>query len=326
MTITLPEHRTLALLAPALTTHHYTPDQLQPIRLGASSIWRIPHAGLIWKASPPALSRRAELAVRAAQWLADIGIPAVQAIPGDNTPFAYTDEHITVTAWKDLGPHREASSRELATCLRQLHTHTPPRWLTTNAHLEKDLHPLNAITWITDHERQAIRSILRDQQRYAATAFNPADNVPLHGDAWPGNVACCEDGTVRILDLERMSAGNRAYDLATIAVKATVIGQYAPAIHYKTATTYGLDVTELPQWPHLRLNEMSKAAIYALTVAEHNTAARSDAQHRLDCLLGLRGPGPHTWRPLPVAPGAQYEDDDAASTADENASADKPPK
>ncbi|MEW1679351.1 hypothetical protein AB0O47_39790, partial [Streptomyces noursei] len=66
---------------------------------------------------------------------------------------------------------------------------------------------------------------------------------------------------------------------------------------------YGLDVTRTPAWLHLRCTMMLTAACYAVALAEHNEAARPDAQHRVDCLLGRRGGGPHVWKPVALRPG-----------------------
>ncbi|MEW1679442.1 aminoglycoside phosphotransferase family protein, partial [Streptomyces noursei] len=238
MTIISPQDRALARIQPALRDHKIKPHHVEPIQIGASSLWRI-HTDdepVVWKAGPPEYAARTRTAIRCARWLAEQGVPAVEVAPGSAL---YEGPDVCISMWRDLGEHRPASAREMALALTDLHAQEVPDWMPRRDTAELALDDLDQVTWLAAKDLNDIRTLLNSEDRYARDAFDPAEDVVLHGDAWPGNFATCEDGVTRLLDLEGMCRGNRLYDLATTAVKATVIGQYPPRLHHDTAAFYG---------------------------------------------------------------------------------------
>ncbi|MDQ3153700.1 MAG: aminoglycoside phosphotransferase family protein [Actinomycetota bacterium] len=189
----------------------------------------------------PSYVPRAEVAVRAATWFAEHGVPAIRLVTGVDQPVRAGRGIATV--WDTVpavGPAPDGA--DLAAILRTLHAlpvppATFPEW--------DPLADLRNRLADTPELSGADRSFLeRRCEELAAAAAKLDFMLPpsvLHGDAHVGNVIPGPDGPV-VCDFDSCCVGPPEWDLTPMAVSAVRFGR--PAGHQRDlAAGYGTDVT-----------------------------------------------------------------------------------
>jgi aminoglycoside phosphotransferase (APT) family kinase protein len=120
----------------------------------------------------------------------------------------------------------------------------------------------------------------------------------IHGDAWGGNVAVTEAGPV-LLDLERFAFGPPEWDLTGVAVSYTTFGSVSTDEWAKFCQRYGHDVTTWDGFEAFRdIRELRKVT-FAVQMAEQRQDIAEQAQYRIACMRGERGPRPWGWTGVP---------------------------
>jgi hypothetical protein len=238
------------------------------IAFGENAVFEL-DGGIVAKVGRDAeLLGRAEREVRAAVWLAGLGVPAVRAAE----PAArLADGRHPVTYWHRLPqPVRPAGPADLAELLRVVHALPRPGF----ALPRRDL--LGGVErWL----RLAGRSIdpadadflraRRDGFATAAAALTPRlPSGPIHGDALPRNVHVGPDGPV-LVDLETFSDDLREHDLVVMALTRDRYG-LDPAAYDAFTAAYGWDVRE---WEGCGVLRGARETASCAWVAQHAPAS-----------------------------------------------------
>lgn len=269
-------------------------DGAEPVRLAENQIWRLPGQQVIVRVAREGQAPAARREVRVARWLAENNVPAVrlvdvlQPVEVDGCP---------VTFWEELPPHEHGTTTDVAQLLRQLHTLPAP---------DLDLGYLKPFVRIRERLEAAATLDRADvswlhglhQELEAAWADRPAGrpDCAVHGDAWPGNLVRLIGGGRRIMDLERFSLGPPEWDLVSTAVRAKTTGAVTAIEYDAFCETYGYDVTEWGGYGILAGARELRMVTYAAQHAASNPGWAEQAQHRVDCLRGRRGPRPWSWK------------------------------
>lgn len=272
-------------------------EEAQPIRIAGNAIWRLP-GGIVARISRPNGQETAERELAVARWLTGHGVRTVRPAVVDHPVLV---DGQPVTFWDELPPHRPGAAADVARLLKQMHQLSLPASLS--------LPPLEPLTKPTCRIANAgilttdDRRWLQDHARRLTADFAglPAGLPPcaLHGDAWDGNVAVDTDGTAYLLDLENTCYGPPEWDLVSTAVKHLTTATVTAAAYEDFCSTYGTDVTSWSGYPALAgIRELCMVA-FALQIADEHPHARMEAQHRVDCLRGRKGPRPWTWTAVP---------------------------
>lgn len=264
-----------------------------PIRLGENAVFRLP-GGVVVRIARPGQVAAATKEVQVARWFGDQGVAAVRALDDVAQPVEVGGR--AVTFWAELPPHRHSTVVEVADALRHLHDLAVPTGL---------LDPLDPFVRLTEridagttlalddrawlHDRLAV---LRRQ--YATVPDGLAPRV-VHGDAWGGNIVVADDGCTYLLDLERCSIGPPEWDLVSTAVRCTSFGWLSESDYRGFSHRYGHDVTTWPGYDLLRDIRELRMALYRVQRAADHPDDRAEAELRVSCLRGRRGPRPWTW-------------------------------
>ncbi|MFF3501207.1 phosphotransferase family protein [Streptomyces sp. NPDC003247] len=265
----------------------------EPIRLAENQTWRLPGQRVIVRIARPGQSSSAQREVRVARWLAEKCVPAVrladvrQPVEADGRP---------VTFWEELPPHEHGSHTDVAHLLLQLHALPVPDielgYLDPFVRIEERLQGAATLTaadrgWLQGLHRELV----------AAWQDRPTGrpDCAVHGDAWPGNLVRTANGPLMI-DLERFSLGPPEWDLTSTAVRARTTGAVTPAEYDEFCAEYGYDVTDWSGYPILAGVRELRMVTYAAQHAVSNPEWAEQAQYRVDCLRGRRGPGPWAWQ------------------------------
>lgn len=269
----------------------------EPIRIAGNAIWRLP-GGVVARIGRPNSHEIAERELAVACWLIANGVRTVRPAVTDRPVLA---DGRPVTFWDELPPHQPGTAADIARLLKQMHRLTPPATLTLPP-LEPLTKPKRRITeagilnaddrrWLQDHA---------DQFATDFTSLPPGlPFCALHGDAWDGNVAVDADGTAYLLDLENTCYGPPEWDLVSTAVKHLTTATVTAAEYEAFCTTYGMDVTSWPGYRVLAGIRELRMVTFALQIADEHPHAHAEAQHRVDCLRGRKGPRPWTWTAVP---------------------------
>lgn len=268
------------------------------IRVSENAIYRL-RSGLIARIARVDQLAVARKEIRVARWLAAEGVPAVQAIDDIDQPIVVQGH--PVTFWHELPPHQHASRAELATVLRTLHTLPVPTFglpqLDPFEHLAERI---DSAAGISDSDREFLRGRLADlKARYTSLPAGLPQCV-VHGDAWPGNVARTQDGSLLVLDLERVAVGPPEWDLLHTAISHATVDAVPEPEYQDFCRTYGLDVTCWPGYPVLRDIRELRLTLFAAQIATDDPRQQQQATHRLACLRGDLGPRPWPgWTAVP---------------------------
>lgn len=269
---------------------------IELIRAGENHIYRLPHR-IVGRVARPGEARSVERETVVARWLNANGINAVRPIDVEQP--VIIDER-AVTFWEELPPHHNGTVRQVATVLKRLHSLPIPEQL-ADLHLAPFVRLIERITEaenITEEERGWLLDHLNDlRQRWAARSESSSECV-IHGDAWSGNVVDADGQGVTLLDLERCSVGPPEWDLASTAVRHTTFGTMGDDEYHEYCTAYGRDVTAWEGFELFRDIRELRVTCYAIQRAQDDPALASEAQLRIDCLRGERGPRPWMWTPV----------------------------
>ena len=246
-------------------------DDAEPIRLGENAIFRLP-GKIIARIERPGQQAAARREVAVSRWLNASGVAAVATIGHIEQPAEVAGR--SVTFWEELPPHQQGSLTQVASTLKRLHALPIP-----------------------DDDRAWLRARLTElEQKWAALAPGLPACV-VHGDAWAGNVVATDDGQVILLDLERCPVGPREWDLVSTAVKCVTYGRIDRGQYQQFSDAYGFDVTAWHGFALLRDIRELRMTCYAAQQAAAQERLKHEAQLRVDCLRGRRGPRPWPWTP-----------------------------
>lgn len=291
----LDEHQ--RVLADACTQAGFDHHRAEVIRLGENGIFRLP-GGIVVRIARPGQLMTAVKEVRIARWLARNGIPTVRALDGIEQPLESGGR--AVTFWKELPPHRHGTPAVVADALRRLHDLPVPteRTLAPLAPFTRLTQRIEAAATLTSSDRAWLREHLAElEQRYTTLPEGIPRRV-IHGDAWTGNVVTTEDGHTVLLDLERCSVGPPEWDLVSTAIKHTSFAWVSTKDYHEFCRRYGHDVTSWQGFELLRDIRELRMTCYALQRAAENPATQVEAELRVACLRGERGPRPWDWKPV----------------------------
>ncbi|MCF3104853.1 aminoglycoside phosphotransferase family protein [Streptomyces roseoverticillatus] len=269
----------------------------EPIRIAGNAIWRL-SVGIVARIGRPggqAVGGR-ELAV--ARWLTEEGISTVRPAVTDRPVLV---DGRPVTFWVELPPHRPGTAADIAGLLKQMHELVPPDalGLPPLEPLAKPRRRISEAGILTSDDRRWLQEQV--DQLTAGFASLPASLPPraLHGDAWDGNVAVDADGTAYLLDLGNTCYGPPEWDLVSTVVKHLTTATVTAAEYEDFCATYGMDVTTWLGYPVLAGIRELRMVTFSLQIADEHPHARAEAQHRVDCLRGRKGPRPWTWTAVP---------------------------
>ncbi|MFF3327070.1 aminoglycoside phosphotransferase family protein [Streptomyces sp. NPDC002889] len=268
-------------------------DGAEPVRLAENQIWRLPGQQVIVRIARSGQGAAAGREARVARWLAENDVPAVrlvdveQPVEADGRP---------VTFWKELPPHEHGTPGDVAQLLRQLHAlPAPDLELGYLDPFVRITERLQAATTLHKADRSWLHGLHQDLA--AAWAARPAGrpDCAVHGDAWPGNLIRTASGPV-MMDLERFSLGPPEWDLVSTAVRTRTTGAVTATEYEEFCAAYGSDVTDWPGYEILAGARELRMVTYAAQHAASNPEWAGQAQHRIDCLRGRRGPRPWNWK------------------------------
>jgi aminoglycoside phosphotransferase (APT) family kinase protein len=230
-------------------------------------------------------------------WLAEHALPVVEVLTDLTQPVEAHGR--AVTFWRELPPHRQGTSAELADLLKQLHALPAPDFeLPPLAPFVRLKERVTEASRLSDDDRGWLLQRLADlEDRYVEL---PA-GMPwcaIHGDAWSGNVAVTEAGPV-LLDLERFAYGPPEWDLTSIAVNYTTFGSVSAEEWSGFCERYGYDVTIWAAFEVFRdIRELRKVT-FAVQMASQREDIAEQARYRISCLRGEHGPRPWGWTGVP---------------------------
>lgn len=249
--------------------------------------------GIVARVGRPGQHLAAAKEVRVSRWLSSAGIPAVDALPGVDQPVDVDGR--PVTFWRRLPAHRPGSPAEVASTLVRLHSLPPPDFdlpviepfIRLEARINSSAFTEGERSWLHEHLHQL-------QERYAT--LPPGRPVcAVHGDAWGSNIVATDTGPV-VLDLERFALGPPEWDLVSIAVDHFTFGDICYDDWQTVCAHYGYDVTSWAGYETLRdIRELRKVT-FAAQMAVQDPGLQAEADHRLACIMGQRGPRPWGWR------------------------------
>lgn len=281
-------------LAEACRAVGLDPSGARVVRLGENAIFQLP-GHRIARVSRPGRFAAAALEVQVARWLARHDVAAIRVLDGIASPIEYDGR--AVTFWQELPAHRHGTPVEVAAVLRQLHALPVPDdpalpELDPFRHLDARI---AAASTLTAADRDWLQRHLADLRRTPLAAGMP--RCVIHGDAWAGNIVTTTAGVPLLIDLERVSVGPPEWDLVSTAIKYRSFGWVSAAGYQDFCDRYGHDVTTAAGFPQLRDIRELRMTCYAAQHAGEHPEARAEADLRVDCLRGRRGPRPWNWAP-----------------------------
>ncbi|MEY9840563.1 aminoglycoside phosphotransferase family protein [Streptacidiphilus sp. EB103A] len=263
------------------------------LRLAENQTWRLPQ-GIIMRIAQRGQQFAAAREIHVARWLAGSGIAVVQPLAVEQP---VNVRGVPVSFWEELPPHSHGTVEDIALTLRKLHSLPPP----TGFDLGR-LDPfvrlaerIQAISVLTPDDHGWLVGLHRDlAQQWSARRPTGMADCAVHGDAWPGNIVRA-GGRVVLMDLERFSLGLREWDLVSTAVRARTTGAVRPDEYDQFCALYGFDVTKWDGYALLAGARELRMVTYAALHATTHPDWLGQAQYRVDCLRGRRGPRPWSW-------------------------------
>ncbi|MEU7205475.1 aminoglycoside phosphotransferase family protein [Streptomyces sp. NPDC045470] len=262
-----------------------------PIRLAENDLWRLP-GKIVVRIARPGQQQAAAREVAVARWLLQHDVPAVRPLPL-NQPVVVQGR--AATFWEELPPHKPGCAADLAPLLRRLHGLPRPSFPVG------DLDPfvrirdrLSEAHSITEQDRAWLLEHLSELTEAWTNLPQGRPRSLIHGDAWGGNCAVTATGAL-LLDFERTSLGLPEWDLTSTAVAADTFGSLSPKSYNGFCRAYGHDVMTWPGYPVLRGVRELRLVTFAVQVASDAPGAAAQAQYRLACIQGRRGPRPWAW-------------------------------
>jgi aminoglycoside phosphotransferase (APT) family kinase protein len=263
------------------------------IGFAENELWRLP-GGIVVRIARPGQAAAAAREVAVTRWLGERGFPAVRPLPMAQ-PVQVGER--AATFWEELPPHRHGTAVDLAPLLRRLHDLPVPDGLSLGQldPFVRIAERLSAARGVTGADRTFLLARL-DELRLEwgrLPAGRPA--CVVHGDAWGGNCAITADGRRVLMDFERTSLGCPEWDLTSTAVGYDTFGSVSGAVYDAFRAAYGYDVREWAGYPTLRGIRELRMATFAVQAAERSPESLRQAEYRITCLRGERGPRPWGW-------------------------------
>ncbi|MFC8529402.1 phosphotransferase enzyme family protein [Nocardia sp. NPDC057227] len=227
--------------------------------------------------------------LRAADWLRSHGIRAPEPLVPDPVVVAGRP----VTFWEDLGGGGPVEAAETAALLRTLHRLRIPSHLGLARFALPDFADQIARaavdeegrSWLTGHAAELA-------QRWKEIDW-PTPWCVIHGDPSPHNTVAAAHGG-HVVDLERCCIGPPEWDQTTVAFQSDTLSD-PPSRWHAFRDAYGADVTEWSGYAVLRDVRSLELCLFALRHASAGDHARAQADYRLTCIRGERGPRPWKW-------------------------------
>ncbi|MER0241044.1 aminoglycoside phosphotransferase family protein [Streptomyces sp. HSW2009] len=295
--IRTPQQTDRRALAQACRTAGFPGAEMaEPLRLAENETWRLPDHQVVVRIVAPGQALAAGREVRVARWLAANDVPTLH--PLDIPQPVDIDGGRAATFWQQLPDHRHGTITDVATALRALHSLPAPEFLPPLDPFVRVADRLAAATTLNEDDRRWLSGLSADLA--AAWRERPpgAPDAPVHGDAWPGNIVRTTTGHVLMIDLERFSVGPPEWDLVSTAVRFTTTGAVTASQYATFCTAYGGQAADVTQWSGYAtlagIRELRMITYAAQHAARHPKWA-DQAQHRIDCLRGRRGPRPWHW-------------------------------
>jgi aminoglycoside phosphotransferase len=259
-----------------------------------NAVFRLP-GRLVARISAASTRDRAVNELRTGRWLAAQGVPAVQPVESIDEPWSVAGHVVTI--WHEVPDASMASTAELATLLRRLHTLPVPSdfqipMLDPFVRLEEHLAEADGALSAGDHRFMAERlnQLRRDHARVSAGLTA----CVIHGDANRKNAIRGSDGIAVLLDLERFSIGPREWDLVVPAVYQR-LGWYTDAEYAAFVDAYGWDVRTWAGFPVFAALREFRMTAWLLSRLEREPRLEDEAARRV---ASLRDPeAPRSWTP-----------------------------
>lgn len=209
------------------------------LRDGSNAMFLLP-GGVVGRVGRPGQQAAAEREVLISRWLTERGITANRALTGVPQPVMIRRR--PVTWWVALPPHRAGTPAELGAVLREVHNLPRPVFeLPVHDPFESIESRIDAGDGIGDEDRCWLgehHARLRDEYEKIGS---PRPPQLIHGDAWQGNLAVTDESVPILLDFEKVSIGDRAWDLVQIAVDHTDFARITADQYGDFVDAYGGD-------------------------------------------------------------------------------------
>ncbi|MFD4374823.1 phosphotransferase family protein [Streptomyces sp. NPDC058486] len=284
-----------ALLAEAAAARSLSADGATLIRVGENALWRLT-SNVVVRIARTGQGAAAAREVAVARWLASAGVPTVEPLAMDQ-PVRVGGR--AATFWALLPPHEAGTEADLAGLLAQLHSLPVPTFaigrLNPFVRIEDRL---IASRVVAEEDRAWLLSRLGELEGQWQDLPGGRGDCVVHGDAWTGNCAVVNEPSRRavLLDYERTSLGPPEWDLTSTAIEVDTFGSLSTEKYRAFCDRYGYDVMGWPGYPTLRGIRELRLVTFALQIAERDPSARGEAQRRVECVRGRRGPRPWGWR------------------------------
>lgn len=199
-----------------------------------------------------------------------------------------------MTWWAALPPHRAGTPAELGAVLREVHALPRPGFpLPTHDPFESLDARIGASSVITEDDRRWLAArterLRREFEQLSAT--RPPQLI--HGDAWQGNLAVTDPSPPVLLDLEKVSIGDIAWDLVQIAVDHTDFARVSAAEYRRFIDAYGgYDVTAWAGYGCCAAIQELRWVAFLLNKADEDPRTEPEIRHQIAC---LRGDVPKPW-------------------------------
>ncbi|MCU1640930.1 MAG: hypothetical protein JWN03_1205 [Nocardia sp.] len=281
----------VTLARQACADAHVPAEEITPIRLRDNAMLRTNGTGgpTVIRVHQRGQLTTAVRELRAADWLRSHHVLAPEPLVPDPVVVGGRP----VTFWEDLGSGGPADARETGVMLRTLHELRVPSHLGLTefrlpnfaGRIGECLTDDEAKLWLTRQAREL-------QSRWDSIEW-PGLWCVIHGDPSPANTMDSASGG-HVVDLERCCIGPAEWDQATVAFQSDTLSD-PPSRWEEFSEAYGADVTEWDGYAVIRDVRSFELCLFALRHAAVSSHARNQADHRLACLRGQRGPRPWKW-------------------------------
>ncbi|WP_083885604.1 phosphotransferase [Nocardia thailandica] len=278
----------LALARAACTQAQVPATRIEAIRLRDNAMLRTDTATVIRVHQPGELST-AIRELRAADWLRSHHVRAPEPLVPDPVVVGSRP----VTFWEDLGSGGPAEATETGRMLARLHSLRVPSHLGLPRFTLPDFTDRITQCLTSEHNKNWLRRCAEDLAAGWDRLEWPSSWCVIHGDPSPANTMTAATGG-HVVDLERCCIGPPQWDQATVAFQSDTLAD-PPSRWQQFAHAYGSDVTRWEGYPVIRDVRSFELCLFALRHAAVSDHARRQADYRLACLKGLRGPRPWGW-------------------------------
>ncbi|WP_280377493.1 phosphotransferase family protein [Nocardia wallacei] len=266
------------------------------IRDGSHAVFELPNA-IVARIGKLGGYETAQRELRISRWLNRCGISTVRAVGGIPQPTVVDGR--PVTWWELIPDHRPSTPGELGEVLGRLHALAPPT--------EFELPDYDPFAGLREHLESAAgigtsdRSWLLAHHARLWHLYNEIDateHCVVHGDAWQGNLVVPRSTGPVLLDLDKVSLGQREWDLVQLAVDYTDFRRITDSQYRDFVDAYGgYDVTRWSGYRVLADIQELRWVGFAIGRTDSGRAAAAEAHHRIACLRGSI-PKPWTWTAL----------------------------